>query len=134
SSATRSGRGPGEYRRTRPAAAPPRSAVSAAARSRDLRARPPRPLPHPPAVRTPGQRLPALTTSPHPLRGTACHGSKIRIAVRPERYRYVRLRPGGLNESLVLSVLVAAKASTGVRDAPVRRARGRDHRQLWAWG
>jgi hypothetical protein len=45
SSGTRSGTDPGEYRPIRPAAQPPRSAVPAAACSRDLRARPPRPLP-----------------------------------------------------------------------------------------
>src|SRR4029077_13190281 len=133
SSGTRSGRGPGEYRRTRPAAAPPRSAVSAAARSRDLRARPPRPLPHP-GYANARKRLPALTTSPSPTTGHSLPRFEDQDCGSARKILVCEVTSGGLNESLVLSVLVAAKASTGVRDTPVRRARGRDHGQLWAWG
>ena len=125
SSGIRSGTGPGECRPIRRAAPPPRSAVPAAACSRDLRARPPRPLPRAGRANA-GAADAALTTYPSPTTGLS-----------PPRFEDQEGRPAlkilicgsvrPVNALPVLSVLVAGKASAGVRDAPVRRARSSDH-------
>src|SRR6185437_829846 len=128
SSGSRSGTGPGEYRPIRPAAPPPRSAVPAAGCSSVFRARPPRPLPQ--AGRA---NAGAADARPH----NACltqYGAQPAMIRRSERAfgpkdLGMRVMSGPVNTLAVLSVLVTGKASTGVHDALVRRARSRDREQ-----